>query len=129
MHRPVTGSDVGTALDWSIVVNWRAPDWLKFKNPEAPAVRREAEEDWGRAAMTDLCCWGRQEIPPNTRSSRTDRSSAGSRCSALSETIGAACVWTIDPAFHEGHDPAHAFEATREAAMQRSLKAGTGRLS
>jgi hypothetical protein len=26
----------------------RTPDWLKFKNPEAPAVRREAEEDWGR---------------------------------------------------------------------------------
>jgi ATP-dependent DNA ligase len=25
----------------------RSPDWLKFKNPEAPAVRREAEEDWG----------------------------------------------------------------------------------
>jgi bifunctional non-homologous end joining protein LigD len=24
------------------------PDWLKFKNPEAPAVKREAEEDWGR---------------------------------------------------------------------------------
>jgi hypothetical protein len=24
----------------------RAPDWLKFKNPEAPAMRREAEEDW-----------------------------------------------------------------------------------
>jgi hypothetical protein len=23
----------------------RSPDWLKFKNPEAPAVRREAEED------------------------------------------------------------------------------------
>ena len=22
-------------------------DWLKFKNPEAPAVKREAEEDWG----------------------------------------------------------------------------------
>ena len=27
---------------------YRSPDWLKFKNPEAPAVRREAEEDWGR---------------------------------------------------------------------------------
>jgi bifunctional non-homologous end joining protein LigD len=26
----------------------RSADWLKFKNPEAPAVRREAEEDWGR---------------------------------------------------------------------------------
>ena len=24
----------------------RSPDWLKFKNPAAPAVRREAEEDW-----------------------------------------------------------------------------------
>jgi bifunctional non-homologous end joining protein LigD len=26
----------------------RSPAWLKFKNPAAPAVRREAEEDWGR---------------------------------------------------------------------------------
>jgi bifunctional non-homologous end joining protein LigD len=25
----------------------RTQDWLKFKNPEAPAVKREAEEDWG----------------------------------------------------------------------------------
>jgi hypothetical protein len=23
-------------------------DWLKFKNPDAPALKREAEEDWGR---------------------------------------------------------------------------------
>ena len=26
----------------------RTPDWLKFKNPEAPAVKREAEEEWGK---------------------------------------------------------------------------------
>jgi len=26
----------------------RSPDWLKFKNPHAPAVKREAEENWGR---------------------------------------------------------------------------------
>ena len=26
----------------------RSPDWLKMKNPAAPAIRREAEEDWGR---------------------------------------------------------------------------------
>jgi ATP-dependent DNA ligase len=25
----------------------RASDWLKLKNPDAPAVQREAEEDWG----------------------------------------------------------------------------------
>ena len=23
-----------------------SPDWLKLKNPEAPGVKREAEEDW-----------------------------------------------------------------------------------
>ena len=26
----------------------RSRDWLKMKNPAAPAVKREAEEDWGR---------------------------------------------------------------------------------
>ena len=26
----------------------RSTDWLKFKNPVAPAVKREAEEDWSR---------------------------------------------------------------------------------
>jgi bifunctional non-homologous end joining protein LigD len=26
----------------------RSPDWLKMKNSNAPAVTREAEEDWGR---------------------------------------------------------------------------------
>jgi bifunctional non-homologous end joining protein LigD len=29
-------------------VSGRTRDWLKFKNPAAPAVKREAEEDWGR---------------------------------------------------------------------------------
>jgi bifunctional non-homologous end joining protein LigD len=24
----------------------RSPHWIKSKNPQAPAVRREAEEDW-----------------------------------------------------------------------------------
>jgi bifunctional non-homologous end joining protein LigD len=26
----------------------RSPDWLKSKNPAAPAVKREAEEEWGK---------------------------------------------------------------------------------
>ena len=26
----------------------RSPDWLKMKNPTCAAVKREAEEDWGR---------------------------------------------------------------------------------
>src|SRR5262252_2650567 len=31
----------------SIYRRGRSPLWLKVKNPDAPAVRREAEEDWG----------------------------------------------------------------------------------
>jgi bifunctional non-homologous end joining protein LigD len=27
-------------------VSGRSRDWIKTKNPNAPAVRREAEEDW-----------------------------------------------------------------------------------
>jgi bifunctional non-homologous end joining protein LigD len=26
----------------------RSPHWIKSKNPNAPAVKREAEEDWGK---------------------------------------------------------------------------------
>jgi bifunctional non-homologous end joining protein LigD len=29
-------------------VSGRSPHWIKSKNPNAPAVKREAEEDWGR---------------------------------------------------------------------------------
>ena len=31
----------------------RSKDWLKFKNPDAPAVKREAEEDWGKSGGDD----------------------------------------------------------------------------
>jgi len=30
----------------------RSKGWLKMKNPDAPAVTREAEEDWGQREMT-----------------------------------------------------------------------------
>ena len=26
----------------------RSKHWVKIKNPKSPAVKREAEEDWGR---------------------------------------------------------------------------------
>jgi bifunctional non-homologous end joining protein LigD len=32
----------------SLYVSGRTRHWLKFKNPTAPAVKREAEEDWGK---------------------------------------------------------------------------------
>ena len=32
----------------SVYRSGRSPDWLKMKNANAPAVKREAEEDWGK---------------------------------------------------------------------------------
>jgi bifunctional non-homologous end joining protein LigD len=32
----------------SLYRSGRSPDWIKTKNPAAPAVKREAEEDWRR---------------------------------------------------------------------------------
>ena len=42
----------------------RTGDWLKFKNPEAPAVRREAEEDRGKGEveMTDQKPWRLEDL-------------------------------------------------------------------
>ena len=35
-------------------VSGRSSDWIKLKNPDSPAVKREAEEDWGRRG--GHCC-------------------------------------------------------------------------
>ena len=32
----------------SVYRSGRSPDWLKMKNADAPAVKREAEEDWSK---------------------------------------------------------------------------------
>ena len=42
----------------------RSRDWLKMMNPEAPAVKREAEEDWGRrkVEMTDQKPWRLEDL-------------------------------------------------------------------
>ena len=36
----------------SVYRSGRSLDWLKMKNADAPAVNREAEEDWGRKRRT-----------------------------------------------------------------------------
>jgi bifunctional non-homologous end joining protein LigD len=33
----------------SLYRSGRSPHWVKVKNPKAPAVKREAEEDWGHS--------------------------------------------------------------------------------
>jgi bifunctional non-homologous end joining protein LigD len=32
----------------SVYRSGRSPDWLKMKNSDAPAVKREEEEEWGK---------------------------------------------------------------------------------
>ena len=41
-------SNTGPTAVTGASVSGRSPDWLKMKNPDAPAVTREAEEDWAR---------------------------------------------------------------------------------
>jgi hypothetical protein len=52
-----TLSSLACKLGWESIVSkrlgsiyrrGRSPHWVKVKNPKAPAVKREAEEDWGR---------------------------------------------------------------------------------
>jgi hypothetical protein len=38
----------------SLYRSGRSPHWVKVKNPKAPAVKREAEEDWGREVLARL---------------------------------------------------------------------------
>jgi hypothetical protein len=32
----------------------RPPHWVKVKNPNAPAVKREAEDDWGSPILDKI---------------------------------------------------------------------------
>jgi hypothetical protein len=44
----LSGADLTKAdLRGADLTKAESPDWLKMKNPAAPAVKREEEEDWG----------------------------------------------------------------------------------
>ena len=40
----------------------RSPDWLKMKNANAPAVKREAEEEWSKRGRGSRCAIGCAEF-------------------------------------------------------------------
>jgi hypothetical protein len=42
-----------------LVRSGRSPEWLKSKNPACEAVRREAEEDWGKCSASMNGCLAR----------------------------------------------------------------------
>jgi hypothetical protein len=48
-RRAITMKHDGSEPGWGIYPDsGGSPDWLKFRNPAAPAVKWEAEEDWGK---------------------------------------------------------------------------------
>jgi hypothetical protein len=58
----------------------RSPDWIKSKNPNAPAVRREAQEDWSRQARHSVEAAARiGTITPRARPAGASRTRANAR--------------------------------------------------
>jgi ATP-dependent DNA ligase len=58
----------------------RSRDWLKCKNPAAPAVKREAQEDWGSDCGEPLCSApGSVRIGRSSVCSRARQTVPGSR--------------------------------------------------
>jgi bifunctional non-homologous end joining protein LigD len=48
----------------SLYRSGRSPLWLKVKNPKAPAVKREAEEDWGKKGRDARAQMDKSEADP-----------------------------------------------------------------
>jgi hypothetical protein len=79
----------------SIYCSGRSPDWLKMKNPDAQAVKREAE-------LADDIVVGRI-------------------MRAAAAPVGSPWMWTLLYEHHEDRTP-HGYAATREEAMVRFAK-------
>jgi hypothetical protein len=95
----------------------RTRDWLKFKNPAAPAVKREAEEEWGRDPMAvngrDLFAKADQQVSElKKRIARQHevikRAKLRGHSTAADETIQ-----------HTLHQTLRAFEKRRQQVFER----------
>jgi len=45
---PCLSGNIAFPKGWDQGIVRDAPDWVKSKNPDAPAVKREAKEDWSK---------------------------------------------------------------------------------
>jgi hypothetical protein len=48
VRRTKMGEGIVSKRKDSMYRSGRSPDWLKMKNSDAPAVKREEEEEWGK---------------------------------------------------------------------------------
>src|SRR5262245_17406081 len=105
-----------------------------MKNPNAPAVKREAEEDWGRDKMA--VAPARQSLLQKRAAlSRpsgqwndddfdvlADGEVVGRIYKANAAAGGSPWMWTLAFWHHEDRSPTHGYAATREAAMAAFAK-------
>jgi hypothetical protein len=68
----------------------RSNDWLKAKNPDAPAVKREAEEDWGGKRANSDSSWPAYSVPSWPRQFCSAPAQGGAWIFSKSRTIQGA---------------------------------------
>jgi hypothetical protein len=83
-------------------ISGRSCDWLKFKNPDAPAVKREFEEDWDNTAAVT---WAFEEpsSKPITMSRAARLNRLFRRC--LTNDRGGHCPPSGRPRLHHRIEP------------------------
>jgi hypothetical protein len=108
--------------------------WIKSKNPAAPAVKREAEEDWGRDRWR--WCQAGQLLLKRASASRSSGQWNNDDFDVLAEgeVVGRIFKSTAAPAWgpwmwtiihlehHKDRTRTHGYEPTREAAMAAFAK-------
>jgi hypothetical protein len=111
------------ALTGKIQVATSAASW--------PAVKREAEEDWGKEKMAMIEAGGRLLILKRASASRRsgqwndddfdvvcDGAVVGRIFKANAAPVGSPWMWAFIMPHHQGRSPTRAYAATREAAMR-----------
>src|SRR5262245_37226285 len=116
----IEDGDVTLCLLGSRYRSGRSPDWLKLKNPAAPAVKREAEETGARTDGDDADPQARRPIASSRRRLRHARRRQG-RWAHLPSGRGCAGGPPVDV----GERPRRA-DQTRGARLCGDVRGGDG---
>ena len=113
----------------------RSSDWLKMKNANAPAVKREERGRLGQTEMAMIEAGGRGLILKRASASRPsgqwnddhfdvacDGAVVGRIFKANAAPVGSPWIWTLAFEQHKHRSPTHGYASTREAAMRAFAK-------
>jgi bifunctional non-homologous end joining protein LigD len=94
----------------------RSPHWVKVKNPKAPAVKREAEEDWGSQLFISRPLRRKQALPAHA----PVRPAVRKKSSALSHKPLAVCHKLTSIFVSRTHLLGKPFLAGRQSIIRRT---------